>query len=283
MKAIGNGICISLSLLPLISSPFQSTKSGPNLLLAQTFKPESDVTEFWVSEKLDGVRTLWNGKELLTRGGYKVHAPDWFTSRLPEQALDGELWIARGEFEKVSSIIRRHDAPDDQWRDIKFMVFDLPHSLKDFNARLKELTFIVKEHQSEHLVLVEHFRVNHIDALYETLADVEKKGGEGLMLHRADSLYQARRTNDLQKLKSYQDAEAKVIAHIEGNGKYQGMMGAILVENKQGIRFKLGSGFSLQQRQTPPEIGSLVTYRYRGYTNHNTPRFATFLRSYQAH
>ncbi|NVJ49530.1 MAG: DNA ligase [Gammaproteobacteria bacterium] len=283
MRAIGNGICISLSLLPLVTSPLSAEQQGPNLLLAKTFKPDSNVKEFWVSEKLDGVRALWNGRHLITRGGHIVDAPEWFTQDLPEQALDGELWMGRGQFEKTSAVIRSLQAPAHEWQKIKFMVFDLPNSLKDFNARLAELKLLMVDINREHVELVEHFEVSSLKQLYQTLNTVEANGAEGLMLHKKDSLYQARRSYDLQKLKSYQDAEAKVIAHLPGNGKYEGMMGAIEVENSAGIRFKLGSGFSIEQRRSPPPIGSYVTYRYRGFTSRKTPRFATFLRAFQQH
>ncbi len=98
------------------------------------------------------------------------------------------------------------------------------------------------------------------------------------MLHRGASLYRAQRNDDLLKFKLYQDAEATVIAHVPGKGKYQGMLGALLVETPAGIRFKLGSGLKDAQRRDPPAIGSQVTYRYRGLHASGIPRFATFMR-----
>ncbi|MDC2889385.1 hypothetical protein [Psychrosphaera algicola] len=105
-------------------------------------------------------------------------------------------------------------------------------------------------------------------------------GGEGVMLNVANSYYYHGRTDRLLKLKPYLDEEATVLKHVEGKGKYAGMLGAIVVKNKTGHVFKIGSGFSDKERAEPPEIGTQVTYRYSGYTNSGKPRFATFVRKF---
>jgi len=111
---------------------------------------------------------------------------------------------------------------------------------------------------------------------------VVKGGGEGLMLHRADALYRAGRSDDLLKLKPWDDAEAVVVAHLSGSGKYAGRLGALLVELPNGQRLRIGSGFSDAQRDHPPAVGTTITYRYRGQTAKGLPRFATFLRVREA-
>lgn len=110
------------------------------------------------------------------------------------------------------------------------------------------------------------------------LRQTEADGGEGLMLHRGAALYQPGRSNDILKLKTHEDAEAQVLGFEPGKGKYQGLVGALLVQTPQGLRFKLGSGLSDAQRRHPPPVGSWVSYRYRGLNNSGVPRFATFLR-----
>lgn len=105
-----------------------------------------------------------------------------------------------------------------------------------------------------------------------------KARGEGLMLHLANAEYMTGRSHVLLKLKPYLDAEAKVVGYVAGCGKYQGKMGALLVENTDGIRFKLGTGFSDAERENPPKIGSMVTYTYKGTTKTGKPKFASFLR-----
>jgi len=280
MKYLYKGLKFTLVFLPF--SADLMADEAPPLQLAKTYQPRSDIQDFFVSEKLDGVRAYWDGSQLLTRQGNVIHAPTWFTTGLPNIALDGELWIGRDRFDEVSGIIR-HKVPDSQeWEKVKFMVFDLPHSLTMFHARQRELEVIVDELRLNHVRAVKQRKVSSRVELQNLLSETVAKGGEGLMLHRANSLYQASRSGDLQKLKPFDDAEAVVIAHIPGKGKYTGKMGAVLVETSDGKRFKIGSGFSLDQRATPPPIGSTITYRYRGMTKNDKPRFATFLRVYEA-
>ena len=115
-------------------------------------------------------------------------------------------------------------------------------------------------------------------ALQAMLKKTVNGGGEGLMLHRGGSLYRGERTDDLLKLKPYEDAEATVVAHVPGKGKYAGALGALLVQTLGGLRFKLGTGFSDAQRRDPPPIGGLVTYRYVSLNPSGVPRSASFLR-----
>jgi DNA ligase-1 len=98
------------------------------------------------------------------------------------------------------------------------------------------------------------------------------------MLHRGSSLYVGKRNGDLLKLKPYEDAEAVVIKHLPGKGKFTNMMGAIIVEIPEGKQFKIGTGFTHKERYNPPEIGSTITYQYRGKSKNGIPRFASFLR-----
>jgi len=69
-----------------------------------------------------------------------------------------------------------------------------------------------------------------------------------------------------------------VISHIAGKGKYQDMLGSLLVEMPVGLQFRIGSGFTDQQRSNPPAIGKTITYTYHGKTQKGIPKFASFLR-----
>jgi DNA ligase-1 len=237
-----------------------------------------DVADYWLSEKLDGVRAYWNGGQLVTRSGNVISAPKWFTHGWPAIPLDGELWGGRGTFERTSGIARSASAVDEHWRGIRFHVFDLPADAGTFDQRLVILRRVVERTDSGSLAMVEQQRVGHTDELATKLKEVDAAGGEGLMLHRGDSLYVAARTDDLLKYKSFADAEARVVGYVSGNGKYQGLMGALVVERDDGARFKLGTGFTDEERRNPPQLGSLVTYAYNGLTNTGLPRFARFLR-----
>lgn len=98
------------------------------------------------------------------------------------------------------------------------------------------------------------------------------------MLRRDDAPYRSGRSDDLLKLKSFEDAEARVIGHLPGRGKYAGQTGALLVETPSGQRFRLGSGLPDALRRAPPPIGSVVTYRHNGTHASGLPRFARFWR-----
>lgn len=257
--------------------PICADSMPPEIPLAQTYKQGTDLQAYWLSEKFDGVRAYWDGKQLLSRRGNVYHAPDWFIADFPAYPLDGELWIARQRFEQLVSVVR-DKIPTDDWREVHYLVFDLPIKDVIFTKRIERLKTLFVENDSPYLRFVEQSRISTHDALISKLENLVKAGGEGLMLHRGDSYYRAGRSRDLLKVKSFQDAEATVIGHLPGKGKYTGMLGALLVETKNKKRFRLGSGFSDKQRQQPPAIGAIVTYKYYGKTVKGLPRFASFLR-----
>ncbi len=255
----------------------------PPLMLANVYHPGVQLANYWVSEKYDGVRGFWNGQKLLTRGGQTVNAPAWFTANWPATPMDGELWAGRGQFQKAVSTVRQQTPDDAAWRGIQFMVFDLPAEPGPFTERLSTLNSVVSKLGVAWLQAVPQSKVASHAALQSKLKQITKAGAEGLMLHRGSSLYKGVRNDDLLKVKTHDDAEAKVIGHVPGKGKYAGQMGALLVEipavdGKTAKRFKLGTGFSDVQRQNPPAVGSQVTYRYRGLNDSGIPRFASFMR-----
>lgn len=249
----------------------------PPLQLAVEYQ-QQNVALYRVSEKLDGVRAYWDGKHLISRSGHHYSVPPWFTAGFPTTPLDGELWLGRGQFAALSAAVRRYQARDEDWQGIRFMVFDLPASGLPFEARWLALQTLIPTISSPHIQLVEQQLLPDNVALAALLTDVERQGGEGLVLRARDSLYRVGRNQELLKLKSFSDAEAKVVAHLPGQGKYQGMLGALLVERADGTQFRIGTGFSDVQRQLPPAINSIITYRYQGETQQGIPRFASFLR-----
>ena len=254
------------------------TSVPPALTLAKTYKGKIDITQYWVSEKLDGVRAYWNGLQLISRKGNPYPAPSWFTKNFPSEALDGELWLERNQFQRLLSIVRKKQAIDTEWEQVRYYVFDLPHLNKAFSQRLNRLQQLVALSGSPYLKSVRQHQLADEPALLKELDRIEALGGEGLMLHRADALYHAGRNNDLLKVKPYFDAEAIVISHIAGKGKYSGMLGSLLVEMPEGLQFRIGSGFTDLQRSTPPAIGKTITYTYHGKTKKGIPKFASFLR-----
>lgn len=255
----------------------QATNSA-DLLLAQVYQPGIDVKQYLVSEKFDGVRALWDGKNFHTRTGRLIAAPAWFTKGFPKTALDGELWLARGQFDALSGAVRKDQPIDAEWRGISYLVFELPNGAGTFAQRAKRIGEIVKQANIPHLKAVPQFSVKDEATLKLKLNEMAAAGAEGLMLHRTDALYVTGRSDVLLKLKLQFDAEVKVMGYTAGRGKYKGQVGALVLETPEGVRFKLGTGISDAQRKNPPKIGSIVTYTYRDKTASGKPRFAHFLR-----
>jgi len=271
--------CLRVGLMVFICLLVAVTRaSEPPLQLARVYQPGMDLQGYWVSEKLDGVRAYWDGQQLLSRGGNVIAAPDWFLRDFPDQPLDGELWMGRGRFAQVSAAIRRLQPKAEEWRQIRFMMFDLPASGVPFSERVARMRELVGKTSSYHLAMVEQRPATDHGALLARLDRVLAANGEGLMLHHGDSFYKAGRTAALLKVKTWQDAEARVVDYSEGKGKYQGQVGALVVETGDGRRFKLGSGLSDSERVDPPPLGSTVTYKFYGLTSTGLPRFASFLR-----
>lgn len=279
-KAISITLVVESTLIgAALCAPVLAAAAPPPLLLANDYdEAEIDLSRYWMSEKYDGVRAYWDGHRLLTRAGNAIHAPSWFTRGWPDTPLDGELWAGRGRFEHVTATVRDFDPDDAAWRDIRFMVFDLPAHGGTFNDRLASLQSLLMSMHVSWLHAVTQSRIADETALQRRLETVAAAGGEGLMLHREDSLYRAERSDDLLKVKPQQDAEAEVVAHLPGQGKYIGMLGALLVRDANGTQFRIGTGFTDQQRLQPPPVGSRVTFSYHSLTARGIPRFARFLR-----
>jgi DNA ligase 1 len=266
------------------AAPAPTTPSAavPSMLLANVYSSHIDPTQYLVSEKYDGVRALWDGKALRFRSGRLVPAPAWFIAKLPTQALDGELWLARGQFDALSGIVRKDVPVDEEWKRVQYMVFELPDAPGTFAERARAIRDVVDRAAWPQLHAVEQSPVTDRKALQRRLADTVARGGEGLMLHLASAPYVTGRSDVLVKLKPYQDTEATVVGHRPGKGKHEGRMGALQVQTPEGRRFYIGTGFNDEQRRNPPPVGSSITYRYRDLTATGLPRFASFLRVYAA-
>jgi len=270
-----------LSSSGFVVSAFAKTNVADTVLLAKTAPISIDPAGYLVSEKLDGVRALWNGKVLRFRSGRTIDAPAWFIAKLPKEPLDGELWIGRGQFDVLSGTVRKAKPVDAEWQKVNYMVFELPSGSGRFKDRALAIESIVNATAWPQLQAVEQMTIANRATLQAKLDDVVQGGGEGLMLHLASAPLVTGRSDVLLKLKPLSDAEATVVGHIAGKGKYVGMVGALVVKTADGLRFNLGTGLSDAQRKSPPTIGRKVTYTYRDVTPSGKPRFASFLRVYE--
>lgn len=267
-----------LAALPAGARAQSAAERPPALLLAQQAPAGIDPAGFLVSEKYDGVRAVWNGQSLRFRSGRAVTAPAWFMARLPAIPLDGELWLGRGQFDALSAAARRQAPREDEWRHIRYMVFDLPGAAGPFAARAAAIERLAREPGWPQLQAVPQAVVADRTALQRRLDAVVAGGGEGLMLHRADAAYVPGRSPALLKLKPVHDADALVMGHIPGRGKHAGRLGALRVRTEEGVEFLVGTGFSDAEREKPPPLGAVVTFSYRGTTAAGVPRFASYLR-----
>jgi DNA ligase 1 len=251
--------------------------NAPRLLLANVWNPSIDPTGWWMSEKYDGVRAYWDGQKLWTRKGNLIHAPDYFLAEVPHDVvLDGELWIGHRKFQETISIVRT-ETPDDRWKQIHYMVFDAPQAKGLFEQRMEFLRATVSE-GNRFVTVVAQRRCQGAVQLLAERDRVVREGGEGVMLRQPGSAYEAGRSPTLLKVKPFDDAEATVIAHEAGKGKFAGKLGALHVRTDDGREFSIGTGLTDADRQSPPPIGIVITYRFQGLTAKGLPRFPSYLR-----
>ena len=266
--------------LPRWAAASASASTPPRPELASVYRDQVDPARCLVSEKYDGVRALWDGRTLRHRSGRTVPAPPAFLDALPREPLDGELWMGRGRFEPLSATVRRTSPDPAAWSSVRYMIFDQPLAGGAFDERIARLDAILSGGGGP-AELAPQWRVSGRVALERDLARIVASGGEGVVLHLASAPHVGGRSDALFKLKPTLDAEARVVGHRRGSGKYSGQLGALEVETEDGKRFFLGSGLSDAERRHPPPIGSQVTYRYRDLTSSGLPRFATYARRHE--
>ncbi len=315
----------------------------PNLFLLKTYTDDLNVTGWYMSEKLDGVRAFWDGEKLISRGGNIFNAPAFFTDGFPEHKLDGELWSKRGDFDNISSIVRSNGLahskdsgctalavsgegekvleqdgaaqrgechvlaflkaahPEDlgctalavsgegdeaqkekvqlkqhiqksRWTKLTYNIFEIPEADGNLTQRLSK----VKE--TKYLKLIKQTKVKNKKHLISFQKQIEEKGGEGVVVRDASLPYYTGRDKNALKVKSFLDDECKVVQHLEGKGKYKNLLGSIKCKLKSGKIIKIGSGFTDKQRENPPKLGAVITFKYYGLTSKGNPRFPVFLR-----
>ncbi|KAJ3926404.1 MAG: hypothetical protein NXY57DRAFT_1029150, partial [Lentinula lateritia] len=260
-----------------------SKKTDVAVLLANSWDVDKgpDPTGWWVSEKLDGVRTFYDGKHMYSRLGNPFTPPQWFLDKLPKDVtLDGELFGGRGEFQNTVSIVKTMNSP--HWKGITFHIFDIPSlSTQPFEARLEHLKKLFAPgtglYASDKVIVVEQEKAKSRKHVLDKLKEIESLGGEGLMLRKPGSLYEGKRSSTLLKIKSFYDAEAVVTGYKPGKGRNAGVTGALKCKMASGKTFDVGSGLNDKQRKSPPKIGSIIVYRFQELTKDGVPRFPTYL------
>lgn len=245
----------------------------PNLMLLEQYH-QQNIQGWVMSEKLDGVRGYWNGKQLISRQGYPFSPPDYFTKNFPPFAIDGELFSERGKFEEISATVR---SGQKGWHKLKLYVFDVPNAEGDLFQRLKTLADYLDTHPTPYIHIIEQIPVQNQTHFEQFFNKIQQLGGEGIVVRNPKAPYIHGRSSQILKYKAVFDEDCTVVAHHKGKGKYADKLGSISCENHRG-RFRIGSGFKDKDRENPPPINSIISYKYRGLTSAGKPRFATFLR-----
>jgi len=249
----------------------------PDLFLLKTYDDSKDVVGWVMSEKLDGIRGFWTGKELVSRGGNPIHAPAWFTQNYPPFAIDGELWTQRGDFESISSIVRSKNS-NQRWKHITHNIFEVPGQSGGLLKRLSVLKEYLRDNPNSHLQIIPQTVISTKGQLADFLKEVTTDKGEGVVVRNPNSLYQTGRLSSALKVKQYFDTECIVLEILPGKGKYQNMMGSVLCQTDTGKKLKIGSGFKDKDRANPPAIGSKITFKYYGFTKKGSFKYPVYLR-----
>lgn len=261
--------------------PKPKVTNFPGVMLAHTWTPKIDPTGWWMSEKLDGVRAIWNGEMLVTRGAIRIPAPPWFTERLPkDHMLDGELWMGRGKFQQCSGAVRR-ESDSSEWHQITYQVFDcITDSIKNaaFLDRYRTARELVKK--IGHCHLVEQTPIKSHEHLEQAFAQILEAGGEGLIIRQPNGTWIPTRTSTLLKVKADDECDAVVTGYLGGEGKHKGRVGALICRlrdiGKQSITVNVGTGLSDADRENPPKTGTVIRVGHSGVTDAGVPRFPRF-------
>lgn len=237
-------------------------------MLAKRYDEYQDPSGYWMSEKLDGVRAVWDGSDFKSRNGKTFPAPDHIKAAMPQNViLDGEIFSGRGKFQTTLSSVKVG-----KWDDLEFVIFDII-TCDTFEDRIETLAHVTLPPFCRRLEQIKCKSRAHLD-VFE--GDILSKRGEGVILRKAGSKYSHGRSPNLLKVKRFQTDEATVVGYQDGQGKHTGRIGAIVAEYC-GKVFKLGTGLSDNQRETPPAIGDPVTFSYFELTDGGVPRHPVFI------
>lgn len=249
-----------------------------SLLAFQVQKPkvydDQNISGWYMSEKYDGIRGYWDGKNLYTKTGKLIYTPKSFTKNFPSFALDGELWSKRDDFENIQSIVL-DKKPSDKWSEITYNIFEVPNAKGDFLARLQKVKDWFAKHPNKNINIIKQIKCKDEDHLNKFLDEIIALKGEGVIVKDGSKDYHTGRSPHILKVKKFLDMEGEVIAY---NYKKDGKFKSLKVKLKSGVVFNLGGGFSKKEKLNPPKVGGMVTFKYYGFTKNKKPKFASFLR-----
>lgn len=256
------------------------TDIGGSVMLAEKWTVDTDPTGWWMSEKLDGVRGFWTGSGMYSRNGKEFSIPTWLYNLLPPNVeMDGELYGGPGMFSHSVSIVKSGTADPARWKSLRYMVFDVPLiGAAPFEHRIGAMRQLESAIGSKHVVAVAQTQCRSPKHLGDFHKEVVSRGIEGTMLRAPGSQYERRRSRSLLKVKDFHDDEARIIGYVPGEGRHKGRLGAYECQLANGVRFRVGSGMSDQERDRPLKIGTVITVRYQELiAESGVPRFPTYV------
>lgn len=256
----------------------------PMLAIDGSKKPEKIVYPCHVQPKLDGVRCMVYKDEngivkAISRQGkfYHLHTDlecdicD-IMEGLGVDKLDGELYIHGMSLQNIVSAVRNTDNPEHY--NLQFHVFDLPSVKEPWSVR-SQLFHLAGDLDYVKIVPFKGC-ASQVD-LHESVGEYMAQGFEGTIVRNTNGMYEFNhRSNDLIKVKTMFDSEAKVLSCVEdknGQGKFK--MGW---KNTEGVyvEFDLSMNGSRDQNtynNLCKRVGEWVCFQYQALTDEGKPQF----------
>lgn len=248
---------------------------GFELQKPKVYKGDENISGWIMSEKLDGIRAYWDGKALYTRQGKELSVPPSFIVNFPPFELDGELWTARGDFEKIQSIVM-DKSPSKEWQKISYNIFEVPNATGDFMSRITMARDWFEKHENPRVRIIEQIECKSHLELSHFLDEIVSNGGEGVVVRNPNSPYQSGRSVNVLKVKKFDDMEGRVVAINMSNRTSR--VSSLTLKLENGVVFKVGTGFDDRFQKHTLQIGDLVTFKYFGLTMSGKPKFASYMR-----
>lgn len=241
------------------------SKDDDFVMLAHAYDEKvhkEQVDGWWISEKFDGVRATWDGKNMYSRNGNEYTIPDFLKEQLikirvdgKSLKLDGELWFGYDTFTLCSGAARRDKVDPELWKDAKYLIFDIQDTTLNFEERLHKFRTVLLDLKLPNVCPVKFKKFDSKTmSIDEELKKVEDKGGEGLMIRKPGSMYVYKRSKDMLKVKSWCFKEAEVLCYVQGTGRLKEMVGSLLVKTNElsddgkSVTFRVGTGLTDYQR-----------------------------------
>ena len=255
-------------------------------MLAKNFEDRLSKIEYpvFVQPKLDGCRAITDRGRMISRTGKEFFGLNHITKMLKSIpfVLDGELYSSFISFEEIISRVRKSKTVHKDVEVIKYCVYDIVDEEMTFQERLNALKTLFADYKPDSGVsieFVETYTADSEEEVYNLHNKFVEEGYEGAIVRTPDGKYKVNgRSNDLLKLKSFDDNEFQVIGFTTGKGKFKNVPVFNLRCCDYNVEFEGVPRGTQEERSTyllnaESYIGKMVTVRHFGRTSSNEPRF----------